>query len=783
MIDINFNDAWLWRRLHEKTWREVDLPHDALQHEKRKENAASGKHIGWRACHDYEYAKSFIVPFDYADKELTFEFEGVYQNAEVYINGSLAASRPYGYTNFYVPATKYINFGETNVISVIVKNSEQPNSRWYSGAGIYRPVHLWVGEKRRIDLNGIKIKTLQIHPAIVEVQVKTSCDGEVELTIERGEQSLYYRGPAKDKVANFKVTIENAELWSPDNPALYTLRAKFFHEEKIERFGIRILSCSPERGFCINDERVILRGACVHHDNGILGARCYTEAEYRKVALLKEAGYNALRSAHNPCSKAMLNACDELGMLMVDEYTDAWYIHKTRYDYADHVEEWYERDLTDMIEKDYNHPSVIMYSLGNEVAESGEERGVELFKNMRDVCRKLDPARPVTAGINLFFNWLYELGFGVYTDEKAEEAPQKKVGSEFFNMLAGKLGAGFMKFMASLYPCDVMTKKCYAEMDVAGYNYGISRYKHDLKKYKNRVILGSETFCADAYKFYEMAKKYPALIGDFVWAGMDYFGEVGIGSWEYQDYADNFTGDIGWVSAGSGRLDLLGNASGEMLYTRVAFDLEDKPQIAVVPVNHTYDKHSPSAWKFSNAIPSWSWRGMEGKPAKVEVYSKAPMVELYVNNEKVGRKKLGKNCRYQFTVKYQNGEITAVNLDEHGKELSRNSLYTAGKKTALTVAPESPVTRVGELCFIHLAFTDENGIVKPLKRGRIQIEVEGGELLAAGHACPFNKEGYRRKYTDTYYGRAMAIVKATDTSVKLKATCNDLVGNCEIIVE
>ncbi len=783
MKKLDFHEDWHWRKIGEETWRRTDLPHDALIFEDRKESMPCGVNLGWYECYDYEYAKTFFLSQEYADKELTFEFEGVYCNAEVYLNGSLVCKRPYGYTNFYVPATEHLHFGKKNEIRVIAKNADQPNSRWYSGAGIYRPVRLWVAEKKHILLNGIKINTVQLNPATLEIQITTSCEGEVFIDIERNGVSNSYKSITKNRVAYFHITVENAELWSPDSPALYNLTAKFFDDEKTERFGIRTISCSPETGFCLNGERVILRGACIHHDNGILGARCYKEAEHRKVAILKENGYNALRSAHNPCSKALLDACDELGVLMVDEYVDMWYIHKTMYDYADHVLDWYEKDIADMIDKDYNHPSVVMYSLGNEVAETGQKKGIDFFKKMRDVCHKLDPARPVTTGVNIFFNWLHAIGFGQYSDEKAKKNPQAKVGSEFFNTLAGKVGAGFMKFMATLYPCDVKTRECYAAMDVAGYNYGIMRYKHDLKKYKDRVILGSETFCADAYAFYELAKENPALIGDFVWAGMDYLGEVGIGAWEYKEYADNFVNGLGWISAGSGRVDLIGTSLGEALYTKVAFELENKPQIAVVPVSHTNERHSPSAWKFSNAIPSWSWNGLNGKPAKVEVYSRAPMVELYVNGNKVGRKKFRKNCRFNFRVNYYDGEITAVNLDENGKELARNTLKTAGDETVISVNPEKTLVKKGELCFINLAYTDRQGEVKPLQRGRIELAVEGGELLAAGNACPFNKDGYNNPFTDTYYGRALAIVKATGPLVKVSASGNGLLGNCEIIVE
>ena len=295
------------------------------------------------------------------------------------------------------------------------------------------------------------------------------------------------------------------------------------------------------------------------------------------MRILMENGYNALRSAHNPCSKALLDSCDRLGMLVMDEYVDAWYIHKTDFDYVHYFEKWWREDLKDMVSKDYNHPSVIMYSTGNEVSETAQKKGIRLTKEMTEYLHTLDD-RPVTCGINIFFNFLSSVGFGVYNDKKAKKevekaGKRKAVGSEFFNNLAGLLGDNTMKLGATLHGCDVRTRDAYAGMDIAGYNYGILRYRHDLKKYPQRLILGSETFCKDAYTFWELAKKHRRIIGDFVWAGMDYLGEVGIGAWEYRDYAPDFSHGPGWISAGSGRIDLTGKPLAEAAYTRVAFEL------------------------------------------------------------------------------------------------------------------------------------------------------------------------------------------------------------------
>ena len=342
-----------------------------------------------------------------------------------------------------------------------------------------------------------------------------------------------------DGEAVFTLTLDNARLWTPETPNLYTCRVSFADDEVTETFGVRKVEWGMD-GFLLNGKRYIIQGACIHHDNGLLGAVCDPDAVARKVRLLKENGYNAIRSAHNPCSKALLAECDRQGMLVMDEYIDHWYIHKTEHDYVDYFNDWWHQDLTDMVEKDYNHPCVVLYSTGNEVSETAQKRGIALTKEMTDFLHGLDDSRPVTCGVNIFFNFLSSIGFGVYSDEKAKKeaeraekakqrgekaAKKKAVGSQFFNNLAGLLGDEFMKRGATLHGCDVKTRDAFANMDIAGYNYGIYRYKHDLKKYPQRLILGSETFCNDAYKFRELAKQEPRLVGDFVWAGMDYLAK------------------------------------------------------------------------------------------------------------------------------------------------------------------------------------------------------------------------------------------------------------------
>lgn len=811
MRKIDFNEGWTCRctTRKEKAYP-VTLPHDAMLSEPRSQESRGEGNTGWYIGGDYEYRKTFIMPKEEEGSDIYIEFESVYHNAEVYINGTKAAGRPYGYTNFYVDAKHLLRFGEENEIRVTAQNSDQPNSRWYSGAGIYRPVYLWTGKDAYIKINGVKIHTLSCEPAVVEIALSASCCGTAKIEICDEDKVIvssqieisaeHKKGRCK---AVTKITVPDAQLWSCENPKLYTCRVVFGTDVVEETFGIRMLKWNAADGFTVNGKRTILRGACIHHDNGILGACAYPEAEERRVRILKENGYNALRSAHNPCSKALLYACDRLGMLMVDEYVDVWYIHKTENDYVNDLEQWWKQDLKDMVEKDYNHPCVIMYSTGNEVSETAQKRGIELTGIFTNYLHKLDGTRPVTCGINIFFNFLSSVGLGVYSDEKAKKNAEaaskaaqaakeikkgketgaavrkKPVGSAFYNTLACMLGDYFMKCGATLYPCDVKTRDAFANMDIAGYNYGIFRYKHDLKKYPKRLILGSETFCKDAYLFWEIAKKHKRIIGDFVWTGMDYIGETGDGAAEYQDYKEE--NPACRMTGNNGRIDLLGRPRAEAAFTKVAFEQSIGPLIAVWPV-YQKEKLQLTGWALTKAIESWSYRGCGGQPAKVEVYARAASVELLINGKSVGVKQMKKNkCRVIFSVIYEDGEITAVSYDHAGRELGRRTLKTAGKETLLRICPEEERIRPKGLGFVWLRYTDKNGELKPMEKHLLRVEVEHGELVGLGSANSYVKGNYTDHTVRTYYGEALAVVRADGTgAVKITVTNQDKKKSVEI---
>lgn len=775
-----FHEGWVYRHLDgSDAWRPVRLPHDAMLCEPRTADAPGGRHTGWFEGQDYQYQKVFTLPP--CVKNAWIEFEGVYRNAQVYFDGIFAARHRYGYTGFFVDVSQYFPSCIDHVLSVNAYNAKQPNSRWYSGAGLFRPVTLWTAGAAYIAPNGIRVTTLSVDPCRIRVNVKTSAPGQVQIHILQKEEEVAFCTAQSDGEAVADMTIPGGKTWSPSQPALYTCRADFRDDSASTQFGMRLLRWG-ENGLSINGERTVLRGACIHHDNGPLGACSYPDAEERKVRILQANGYNAIRSAHIPCAKALLDACDRLGMLVLDEYADQWYIRKTKYDYAGELPFFWREDLRSLVDKDYNHPSVILYSIGNEVSETAQARGILFTEEMARCLHALDPSRPVTCGINLFFNFLSSFGLGVYSDQKAmrQQAPAGLSGSEMYNRLAGLLGSHTMKLGALLPGCDRKTRAAYASLDIAGYNYGIKRCRSDLKKYPSRLILGTETFCSDAWRFTELAKENPRLIGDFVWTGMDYLGEVGLGAWEYPEDAPAVH-QTGWLTAGAGRIDLTGRPLGEALYTRVALGAESGPYLAVRPVCYCGEKHTPAAWRMTDAIDSWSWQGCEGKLAEIEVYARCHRVALWLNGEQIATKKMNRRCRITFRCRYRPGKLEAAAYDRLGRETGRTALQTAQEETLLSVCPETKRTAAGHLVFVRLRYTDPLGIVKPMQRGLVRVCLTGGTLLGIGNGCAYQPEGFQRDAVRTYHGEALAILRA-DAPETLTIAATDGLRSAEAVI-
>ncbi len=738
----------------------VDLPHDAMIKEKRDGGCRNGVNSGYFPGGKYIYEKNFNLEAAMIGKSIILHFEGVYQNCKVYVGDRLAGLHRYGYTAFDVDISNFLKAG-SNTIRVEVDNSLEPNCRWYSGSGIYRPVQLIIRGKNHISR--VHMETVDICPARIKVDVQTTEESNV--TVEVYDD--------KKRVASGKpgvVEVPDARLWSAETPFLYKILIKTDTDECSLPFGIRKLEWDAKQGLRVNGECVLLRGGCIHHDHGVLGACEYYDAEYRRIRILKENGFNALRIAHNPASQITLDVCDKLGMYVMNETFDGWYIPKTYHDYARWFMEDWKQDVTAMVESARNHPCVIMYSHGNEVSETATEQGAEVCRELTDFIHSLDNTRPVTAGVNVLLNVYANMGIGVYKDKgdyKPEPLPrkggykEKKSGSAFFNAMANKLG-GLMFFMSKGSKGDKAILGAATGLDVLGLNYASSRYDEDVRKYPDRLMVGSETMVADLPYNWERVKKYPQVLGDFVWSAWDYLGEACIGDWTYHSYKGLP------LLAGQGMIDITGKPLASMYFMQIVWGLRKEPFIGVRPLNHAKEEPSTGAWQFTNAIDSWSWAGYEGTKATIEVYADAAAVRLTLNGKKIGTKTVMK-YKAMFKLPYQPGTLTAEALDENGQVISSHSLATAGEETVLTAIPEKTVLRGGsqELCYLPIEFTDKEGNLKPYIEQQVNIEVVGTVNLAGfGSALCKTNEAFHENYHDSYRGRCLAVLRAGDTSGK-----------------
>jgi hypothetical protein len=757
MLRTDFNKNWLFAKCGEEgRSRRVDLPHDAQMEETRSADmpADSGYFPGGK----YIYTKACFFPDEYADKVVYLEFDGVYRIGQVYVNGHLAAEEPHGYVNFVFPIQQLLKFGEENEIKVVADNSNFPNSRWYTGAGIYREVNMYIAEKEHILPFGVKIDATDYVNAEVKVRIESkgeNCTAQTDIIFDGNIV-------ASAKGLDFSIRLPNAELWSAETPNLYEARIRLLKDgatvdEVTETFGIRGIDYDASFGLKINGENILLRGGCVHHDNGLLGAAAHWEAEDRKVRILKEAGFNAIRSSHNPCSKAMLAACDRHGMYMMDEFADMWTQHKHKHDYATQFPEWYERDLTAMVRRDCNHPCVILYSIGNEVSESAFAEGVDYARKMTEIIHRLDASRPVTCGINLLLNGLAAMGKGLYKGDGMALDKDSSSGSAFVNGVMSKMG-GLINFIGRLKKFDEATRDVFEVLDVAGYNYGSGRHKVDPKQYPHRVTVGSETFPPRLYKNWRDVKKYPNLIGDFMWTAWDYLGEAGISLVGYGNDS-NMTRKYPALLAGSGVIDITGEFGPEVYWNKTIWGLYDKPYIAVEPP--TDQKATFGMWRTTDARHSWAWSGREGKPTTVTVYSSSKRVELHLNGIRIGSK-AARECKAVFhNVRYKPGELRAVAYNDAGKVDGEDILVSAGKDLRLSIAPEPTRLDDSELVFADIFITDGNGIREYGVDAELNILVNNADILAFGSANPYNKAPRTANTAKTFDGKTQLILRKT----------------------
>ncbi|HHV11857.1 MAG TPA: glycoside hydrolase family 2 protein [Clostridiales bacterium] len=778
MNRVYFNDKWTFRKEGStEPPVSVILPHDAMLYEKR--NADSPGSTGGAFYHGgkYIYEKTTYVPAEWRDKYVCLEFEGVYRNATVYINGQKVKFNAYGYVNFFVECDGFLKYGESNTITVEADNTMLPNSRWYSGSGIYRPVWLYVAEKTHIPFHGVKISTISYSPARVKVETEFTGEADVQVEILR-DGVIAARGTGRET----ELDIPDAFLWSEESPELYECRVSLLSEGNIvdsvsEIFGIRKIEYSS-KGLFINGKSVKLRGGCVHHDNGILGACAYEEAEERRVLIMKEAGFNAIRSAHNPCSEAFMRACDKYGIYLIDEMWDMWYERKNRYDYGVDFINNFKNDVMYVVFRDYNHPSVIMYSVGNENLEPFNEKGLSVLQEIVETFRLHDQTRPITMGLNPGMLFGASKGKGLYKDP-IEGENAKASGSTLFNMIMMLAGVLVQKLVGSK-AIDKIISPCAELLDVVGYNYASGRYQKDGKNHPGRLLYGSETMPYQIADNWSKVQQYDHVCGDFFWTAWDYLGEAGLGSWSYRNEAAGFNKKYPWKLSEAGAIDILGNIGAEAAYAGFVWGTRTKPYIAITPPDHPGEKLNKAYWRGTNAVSSWSWRGCDGNPTTVEVYASGDSIQLEVNGKTIGKKKL-RNYKAKFKTLYQSGTIRAMVFDKNGNSLSQTMLSSAMDNLSISLASETRKPKAGEIVFINISLIGENGVVESNYDQTLTAQVEGGELLGFGSAEPCTEERFTSGTYTTYMGKALAAVRKSEAgALRLHVDGKDLSSVLEI---
>lgn len=707
--------------------------------------------IGW-------YRKVFQTPSP-KPQRAELRFEGVYMNSDVWINGTHLGNHPYGYTPFAYDLTPHLKDG-TNVIAVRVNNTGK-NSRWYSGSGIFRKVWLAINNNLRIPEYGISVTTPEVSKAAATVSVAIKVENSsamakrtialIRLLDASGaiaESHSPLTVPANDRAtAICELRVTNPHLWSPADPHLYRVEVVIQSERKaaeaaadatILNIGIRKIEIDAAQGLCINGEPLKLQGGCVHHDNGPLGSACIPRAEERRVEILKANGYNAIRTSHNPPSRDFLEACDRLGMLVIDEAFDCWEAgNKNPQDYHLYFKDWWQRDLESMILRDRNHPSVILWSIGNEINERAEPHGVEIGKALAALAHKLDPTRKVTAAIC-----------------HAWDHPGKT--------------------WADMQPA-------FTYLDVGGYNYQWPEYEKDHAKYPDRIMAGTESFPSQAYQNWRAVEANSYVLGDFVWTAIDYLGESGIGhaSISSGQSHDVFSPPYPWFNSYCGDIDLIGNKKPQSWFRDVVWH-RSKVEMAVQrPVPTGYTEHI-SMWGWSDELRSWTWPGFENTPMHVRVYTRGDKVKLLLNGKEVGSQNLTEKdaLKAEFTVPYAPGELKAMAY-QGGKELDTIFFTTAGKAYKLLLTPDKPKLAASrdDLSYVMVQVVDEQNRPLPDAVVPVTFTLTGSaEIAAVASANPKDVASLRQPHHKTFHGACVVIVrpKGNPGTVELRAESPDL---------
>jgi beta-galactosidase len=781
---------------NDDSWRTVTVPHDWSIEGPPNQKNSTGSGEGYFPAGIGWYRKAFTAPANWKGKQVSLEFDGVSLDATVYLNGQKIGNHPYAYTSFRFDITSHLNFSTRNVVAVRVDNSLQPNSRWYSGSGIYRHVRVVVTEPIHVAPWGVFISTPEVSAASARVVVKTQMQNDTTETAGVTVRTILV-GPPGTKSSELngavdlragqsanttqEITLSQPELWSPESPHLYRAITQIMRNGKVldqveTPFGVRSLAWSAEKGLLLNGNPIKLAGGSVHHDNGPLGAAAFDRAEERKVQLLKAAGFNAVRTAHNPPSPAFLDACDRLGLLVIDEPFDVWTISKRRFDYARFFHDWWQQDVDAMVERDRNHPSVIMWGIGNEIPEAWTAEGAPIAKELAARIRSLDSTRPLT-----------------------EAFPGATYGPN---------------------PDSV-----FSQVDIGGYNYNLAQNQsQDHQRVPNRIMMTTESFPADAFEQWELVHDHPYIVGEFVWTAMDYLGESGIGAWSYgsakeatqvsqmKNFLRVYLAKMGadgknpmaafqdgqppspiapgfpWHASYCGDLDLTGWRKPSSYYRDILWNGGDRVFLTVRLPEPDGKKILAAGWSVYPTLPSWTWPEQEGKALTVEVYSGTDRVRLFLNDKLVGEKLTGRDQAFkaEFEIPYTPGILRAEGIRGE-KVVAESTLATTGDPVRLKLTADRTVLSADgqDLAFVTVEAVDEKGRLQTNADQKVHFAVSGaGVLAAAGNGDGQSTDPYSGDTYRLFHGRALVVLRTSRMTgkIKLRATA-DRLSPASIFVE
>lgn len=816
------DSEWTFRRgmidslggLDEVPGTVVNLPHDGMIGTKVTPDAPGKYDTGYFAGDLTNYTKYVFIPKEWEGECIGLSIDGAMMNATIDVNGSKVGAHHYGYAPFYTDLSDCVTFGEENRITINVNTSTWTNSRWYTGSGLYRGVNLCHGPKMHIANDGVYLYTKEIADnrayieALVEIENADIKNSLARVTIQMFEEESDAAGCIKDccgrevkrtesvimvnarskETARMAFSISDPKLWDAENPNLYNVKVTVTNigeyrthliesdnqtiDEASALFGIRTITADAERGLQINGQTVKLRGGCVHHDNGLLGSVSLYETEARKVKKLKEVGFNAIRTAHNPPSKALIEACDRLGMYVFDEAFDAWGMAKRSGDFSLFFDSDWEKDITAFVKRDRIHPCVIMWSTGNEIPERGGlGNGYTKATMIAEKVRSLDGSRPVSNGVCSMWSGLDDqLSKDKRQTQNAAEDPKSCMW-------------------------ETVTEPFTNGLDIVGYNYYEDGYEKDHEMFPDRVILGSENFPREIGYRWPLVERLPYVIGEFTWTAWDYLGEAGIGKALYLDKDDPLvnegdwmimppsTSPFPWRCANDADVDITGVVRPQGQYRGVVWGKNDTFVYSKHP--DTFGKiEKTSMWGFPYVMKDWNYEGYEGRPVELVVFTNAEEAEVFVNGKSIGRKKVSFERPWPntavFETIYEPGEVVAVSYKDN-KEISRDVLKTTKAPSSIVLTPSKKTMRADghDLVYVDIEVRDEDGLVVPNAQldVKAQLDINSQADLPAktdtvssansvaflagfGSGNPITEEDYTDDVATTYRGRALAILRS-----------------------